>query len=89
MKKILHQMLTALLFIIATACIYLAVNIAFFSSFFNVAIGIVAIMIIIIACGEIDKIHGFGKYSATTETQIETNLNPTTHHHHHSDDNIN
>jgi multisubunit Na+/H+ antiporter MnhC subunit len=71
LKQLISQFIVLVLFILAALGFYLAVKVAFFSSFINIMLIFIAIFILIVACGEMDRIHGFGKYSGTTESQSE------------------
>lgn len=75
-KHFMSQVLVLALFILSALGFYLAVKVAFFSSFINIMLIFIAIFFLIIACGEMDRIHGFGKYSGTTESQSESQSNP-------------
>lgn len=76
LKHFISQVVILIIFILSALCFYLAVKVAFFSSFINVMLIIIAIFFLIVACGEIDRIHGFGKYSGTTESQSESQSKP-------------
>ena len=90
LKQLLSQFIVLVLFILTALGFYLAIKVAFFSSFINIKLIIISIFILIVACGEMDRIHGFGKYSGTTESQSESQSESqpqqdshTGHHHPH------
>lgn len=86
LKQLFSQFIVLVLFILTALGFYLAIKVAFFSSFINIMLIIISIFILIVACGEMDRIHGFGKYSGTTESQSESQPqqdNHTEHHHPH------
>jgi multisubunit Na+/H+ antiporter MnhC subunit len=87
LKQLLSQFIVLVLFILTALGFYLAIKVAFFSSFINIMLIIISIFILIVACGEMDRIHGFGKYSGTTESQSESipqpHDNDEPHHHPH------
>ena len=90
LKQLLSQFIVLVLFILTALGFYLAIKVAFFSSFINIMLIIISIFILIVACGEMDRIHGFGKYSGTTESQSESQSESqpqqdshTGHHHPH------
>lgn len=72
MKKLLLQIWVLVLFIISVGFFYMAVNMVFITSFVNVVFILVASFFLIVACGKMDQIHGFGKYSGGTATEGES-----------------
>jgi multisubunit Na+/H+ antiporter MnhC subunit len=81
-KRLISQFIVLVLFILTALGFYLAIKVVFFSSFINIMLIIISIFILIVACGEMDRIHGFGKYSGTTESQSESQQDINTEHHH-------
>lgn len=72
MKKLLLQIWVLVLFIIAVGFFYMAVEMVFITSFVNVVFILVASFFFIIACGKMDQVHGFGRYSGGTETEVDS-----------------
>ncbi len=63
MKNFLSLVLTWALLILSCGLFYLAATFTFTSAFMNIALLITAVFVLIQAFGQIDKRHGFGRYS--------------------------
>lgn len=68
MKEFFNKTLTLLLFLLSAGLFYLTFTYVFISSFINIALFIIAIFVLLEACGNIDKANGYGKYSGTTSS---------------------
>ena len=75
MKVFLNKLLTLVLFLFAIGCAYASITVAFATTFINIALFFTAIFVFIQACGMIDKLQGYGKYSENNNTAENQNGN--------------
>lgn len=83
--NVMCRILTLLIILAAASCLYFATVTVFQSSMINIALFITACFLILQAGSNIDRTHGFGAYSGTTQSQTEQQDNQQPHHqeHHH------
>lgn len=81
MRNFLTKLLTLLLFILSAGCLYLAVTACFPNFFVNIVLFVIAIFVLLQACGNIDKENGYGKYARPEgrekQHNTQNNSNPT------------
>ena len=75
MNQFFSSLLTWALFILSCGLFYLAVTISFPTAFINIALGISAVFCLVQACGQVDKRHGFGNYSGSTNNSKDVKEN--------------
>lgn len=71
MKNFMSLVLTWALLILSCGLFYLAVTMTFISAFINIALLITAVFVLVQAFGQIDKRHGFGRYSSESQKDKE------------------
>lgn len=79
--NIMCRLLTLVIILAAASCLYFATVTVFSSSLFNIALFITACFLILQAGSNIDRTHGFGAFSGSTESN-STEEQPHTHDHH-------
>ena len=67
MKQFLFKLLTLGLFLLSVGCFYAARTLVFSSAFINIALFVVAIFVLFEACGNADRLLGYGKYSKSNK----------------------
>lgn len=82
--NIMCRFLTLIITLAAAACLYFATVSVFSSSLINIALFITACFLILQAASNIDRTHGFGAFSGSTESNSEQEPpRPDEHHDHH------
>ena len=67
MKQFLFRLFTLLLFVLSLGLFYLATTVAFPTLFINLALLVCALFTTVQACGNVDKLLGYGKHSKDNE----------------------
>lgn len=80
MREFLQKVLSMILFVVSIVLFHIAATTTFTMSVMNVIIFVVAIFVLLQACGNVDKTHKFGKYAAEPETNNDVNPGPQQHH---------
>ena len=69
MKQFFTKLFTLFLFLLACYCFYVATVVVFANSFVNIALFVVAIFVLIQACGNLDKNLGYGKWNTDKKNE--------------------
>lgn len=69
MKQFLLRLTTLGLFLLSVGCFYCARVLVFSSAFINIALFVIAIFVLFQACGNADKLLGYGKYSTLSKNE--------------------
>ena len=81
--NILSRIVTLLIILAAAACFFYSTMWVFQSPMINITLFITACFLTLQAGSNIDRTHGFGAYSATTENNVNTEVHDHEHHHGH------
>ena len=77
-KKIIFQLTTVLVFILAAAALHAALNVTMPSPLINISLLILSIFLTLQACSRVDKSLGLGKYSQDQDDDFDScQGNPT------------
>jgi K+-transporting ATPase A subunit len=81
--NVLSRIVTLLIVLAAAACFFYGTMWVFPTQMINIALFITACFLTLQAGSNIDRTHGFGAYSATTQNQVNMEVHDHEHHHGH------